>query len=126
MAAKPPMAVGVTAASVPPANITSASPITSVRHASPMAWLAVAQAEQVATLGPRRPWYRENIPDPMLSIIIGMKNGDILPGPRLRSVLCWFSMVAKPPMPEPMNAPTRSRLVWSRSSPESLSACQAA
>ena len=56
MAAKPAMAVGCTAASVPPATMTSASPMTSVRHASPMAWLAVAQAEQVATLGPRRPW----------------------------------------------------------------------
>ena len=55
IAANPPIPVGVTAASVPPANITSASPITSVRHASPIAWLAVAQAEQVATLGPRRP-----------------------------------------------------------------------
>ncbi len=54
IAQKPPMPTGTTAASAPPANITCASPILMVRQASPMAWLAVAQAEQVAKFGPRK------------------------------------------------------------------------
>ena len=55
MAQKPPMPKGTMAASLPPANMTLASPILIVRQASPMAWVAVAQAEQVARLGPRKP-----------------------------------------------------------------------
>ncbi len=66
MAQKPPMPMGTTVASAPPANITCASPILMVRQASPMAWLAVAQAEQVAKFGPRRLKYIETRPDAML------------------------------------------------------------
>ena len=55
MAAKPLMPMGTTAASAPPAKMACASPILMVRHASPSAWVLVAQALQVATLGPRRP-----------------------------------------------------------------------
>ena len=54
MAQKPPMPMGTMVASAPPANMTCASPILMVRQASPMAWLAVAQAEQVAKFGPRK------------------------------------------------------------------------
>ena len=53
MAQKPPMPMGTMVASAPPANMTCASPILMVRQASPRAWLEVAQAEQVAKLGPR-------------------------------------------------------------------------
>ncbi len=53
MAQKPPMPMGTMVASAPPANMTWASPILMVRQASPRAWLEVAQAEQVAKLGPR-------------------------------------------------------------------------
>ena len=53
IAQKPPMPRGTMVASLPPANIATASPILMVRQASPMAWVAVAQAEQVATFGPR-------------------------------------------------------------------------
>ncbi len=42
-------------ASVPPAKIACASPILMVRQASPMACVEVAQAEQVAKFGPRKP-----------------------------------------------------------------------
>ena len=52
MAQKPPMPIGTMVASAPPASMTLASPILIVRQASPMAWLAVAQAEQVAKFGP--------------------------------------------------------------------------
>ena len=55
MAAKPDMLIGTTAASAPPAKMALASPILIVRHASPSAWVLVAQALQVATLGPRSP-----------------------------------------------------------------------
>ena len=54
MAANPLMPKGTTVASVPPANMTDASPRLIAHQASPMAWLLVAQAEQVAKLGPRK------------------------------------------------------------------------
>ena len=56
IAAKPPMPSGTTVASVPPANITLASPRLMVAQASPSACVAVAQAEQVAKFGPRSLW----------------------------------------------------------------------
>ena len=52
MAQNPPIPMVTIVASVPPANITWASPILIVRQASPIACVAVAQAEQVATFGP--------------------------------------------------------------------------
>lgn len=54
MAAKPLMPNGTTVASVPPANMTEASPRLIAHQASPIAWLLVAQAEHVAKFGPRR------------------------------------------------------------------------
>ena len=52
IAQKPPMPIGTMVASVPPANMTFASPILIVRQASPIAWVDVAQAEHVARFGP--------------------------------------------------------------------------
>src|SRR5688500_19215700 len=100
MAQKPPMPSEVMVASLPPANITLASPIFNVRQASPIAWLAVAQAEQVATLGPRSLKYIENKPEAMFRISIGIMNGERRLGPLLRRILCCSSVVARPPMPE--------------------------
>jgi hypothetical protein len=48
MLPKPPMDIGETAASEPPAIITSASPYWIMRNASPMACALVAQADMVA------------------------------------------------------------------------------
>ena len=48
MLANPPMDIGVTAASEPPATMTSASPYWMMRNASPMACALEAQAETVA------------------------------------------------------------------------------
>ena len=45
----------VSAASVPPARTTSASPRSIIRLASPMAWLPVAHADTGANDGPRNP-----------------------------------------------------------------------
>ena len=53
MAQNPPMPISRMAASAPPAKMALASPILMVRQASPMAWVEVAQAEQVAKFGPR-------------------------------------------------------------------------
>jgi hypothetical protein len=47
IAPNPAIANGVTDASVPPAIITSASPRSMIRNASPIAWAAEAQADTV-------------------------------------------------------------------------------
>ena len=52
MAAKPPTPMGVMAASVPPAIITSASQRWMILNASPMEWALEVQAVQAASLGP--------------------------------------------------------------------------
>ena len=54
-AMKPAMPSLQTAASAPPAIITSASPYMISREASPMAWAPVAQAVTTAWLGPLKP-----------------------------------------------------------------------
>jgi len=54
-AAKPAMPMRHTAASVPPATITSASSHMMMRAASPMACAPVEQAVTTAWLGPRKP-----------------------------------------------------------------------
>ena len=126
IAQKPPMPTGTMAASAPPANITCASPILMVRQASPMAWFAVAQAEQVAKFGPRRLLYIENRPEAMLLMSMGIMNGESRPGPRSSKILCCSMVVARPPMPEPMMTPISSRFSLSSSRPESFSACHPA
>ena len=55
MAANPPTDMDVTAASAPPAIITSVSPCRIMRTESPMALALVAQAVAVAEMGPRAP-----------------------------------------------------------------------
>ena len=50
MAANPPMARGVTVASLPPTSITLASPRSMMRAASPMEWLEEEQADVVVAL----------------------------------------------------------------------------
>ena len=81
MAQKPPRPRGTMTASLPPANMTLASPILMVRQASPMAWVEVAQAEQVEKLGPRKSKHIEKRPEPMLEMSMGIMNGERRPGP---------------------------------------------
>ncbi len=52
---KPAMPTLTTAASAPPATITSASSCWIMRQASPMAWAPVAQAVTTAWFGPLKP-----------------------------------------------------------------------
>jgi hypothetical protein len=52
---KPPTPSALTVASVPPAIITSASPYSINRPASPMLWFAVEHALTIAMFGPPYP-----------------------------------------------------------------------
>src|SRR5262245_7514417 len=126
IAQKPPMPMGTMVASLPPANMTWASPILMVRQASPMAWVAVAQAEQVATLGPRNLWNMLNRPEAILRISIGIMNGESRPGPLFKRIECCSAVVSRPPIPEPMKTPIWSRSTLFKSRPESIRACHAA
>ena len=60
-------------------------------------------------------------------IIAGMKNGEMRRGPLSSSVWCSRSMVANPPMPEPMKTPTLVALAGVICRPESsIANCDAA
>jgi hypothetical protein len=100
--------------------MTSASPYSIRRPASPMQWLAVVQAVTKARFGPFKPYMMESCPAMRLMIEPGMKKGEILRGPLASMVLCVSSISGSPPMPEPMHTPTCSRASRSKSSPESL------
>ena len=126
MAAKPLRPSPTTAASLPPATMMSASSSRIRRQASPMEWLAVAQAETMAKLGPRRPYCMEICPDAILLIIIGIMNGETFLGPRSRRMECCSSSVRRPPMPEPTRTPARSASKEPSWRPQSFHASAAA
>src|SRR5947208_1500759 len=96
---KPAMVSGTTMASAPPAIITSASPRWIRRKASPSAWLPVAQAVTTAEFGPLAPKRIETSPDAMLTMRIGMKNGETRSGPFSMSILCASRSEEMAPMP---------------------------
>src|SRR5271168_4788747 len=75
-AQKPHMPIGFTGASAPPAIITSASPSTTSRAASPIACTPVAQAVTAEWFGPLKPYLMEKLPDARLISAEGMKNGE--------------------------------------------------
>ena len=79
--AKPPIASGVTVDSAPPQTIMSASPYSIIRAPSPMACRPVVQAVTTAIFGPFMPYMIERLPEIMLMMVLGMKNGEILRGP---------------------------------------------
>ncbi len=114
------------AASLPPANMTSASPRRMAWAASPSAWVPVAQAETIPKLGPRAPYSIATSPAHMLPISDGIVKGETLRGPRSARTRSWFSKVYMPPIPEPMMTPTRSPSSFAMSRPESATACFAA
>ena len=127
MAQKPPMPKGRMAASLPPANMTLASPILMVRQASPRAWVEVAQAEQVARFGPRR--FVEH--GKQARTHVQNEHGDHERGKPAGAFVCKEDQVLplvvwRPPMPEPRNTPTWSRSTWFKSRPESSRAWWAA
>ena len=96
-----------TAASVPPATITSASPKAISRAASPMACTPVAQAVTAEWFGPLKPYRIETWPEARLTRAEGIKNGE---SRRVRPA--WTSeaaswMVSSPPIPLPIMTPVR-------------------
>src|SRR5215218_4675693 len=127
MAAKPPMPIAQTAASDPPAIITSAAPRRMISEASPTACAEAVHAVHVAEFGPCAPKRIETCPDARLMIAEGMKNGEMRRGPPSSSALCSRSIVVKPPMPDAMNTPTRGAMSGVTFSPESsIANCDAA
>src|SRR5262245_169993 len=109
----PAMVSGTMMASAPPAIITSASPRSMRRMASPSAWLPVAQAVTTAEFGPLAPNRIEISPEAMFTISIGMKNGDTRSGPLALRTSWESSSVVIPPMPEPTRTPKRVPSIWS-------------
>ena len=101
MDAKPATESGVTAASLPPQIITSASPRSRMRKASPMAWAPVVQAVEGVRLGPVAPYLIEICPAARLAMVALMKKGETRPGPEARSFACSRSMTSKAPIPLP-------------------------
>src|SRR5690606_40349669 len=90
-----------TVASAPPATITSASPYSMSRPASPMLCRPVVQAVTIERFGPLSPYMIDSWPEIMLMIEPGTKNGDMRRTPRLRYSAWVSSIRGSPPMPEP-------------------------
>ena len=78
---KPATVRGVIAASAPPATITSASPYSIIRLASPIECVPEVQAVTIDIFGPLRPNAIERLPATMLIMVPGTKNGEIFLGP---------------------------------------------
>ncbi len=98
-----------------------------ISNDSPSAWAEAEHAVHVARLGPLAPNRIDTWPEARLMIDAGMKNGEILRGPPSSSALCSRSMVANPPMPEPMKTPTCGAFSGVMIRPESTTAnCEAA
>ena len=125
-AANPPMPIGVTALSVPPANIISASPCCMLLYASPIELVPVAQAVTTFMLLPFNPSCIDTFPAAILVIIIGTRSGLILDGPFSRSFLWLFSIADNLPIPEPTETPAIYASSFSILSPESFKASNAA
>jgi hypothetical protein len=67
--------------------IASASPRWIIRQASPMLWFPVAQAVTTEAFGPLAPNRMEIWPGASFTMSMGMKKGEIRPGPLSISVL---------------------------------------
>ena len=77
--------IGVSAASLPPLTITSASPYSIARSAEPSELAALAQAVATAKFGPLMPYRLETWPLAELTISLGIVNGETLSIPLWRS-----------------------------------------
>ena len=85
IASKPAIAIAVTGASPPPANIVCARPSLIASSASPIAMFDAAHAVVWAVSGPLVPSSIEAQPAPMLGMIVGIANGLTRSAPRSRS-----------------------------------------
>ena len=104
---KPARPIGVSAASLPPVSITSASPYWMARSALPIELEALAQAVAAAMLTPLAPNIVETCPLAVFSKSFGMKKGETLSIPFVWSRSCWASNSLRPPIPEPIATPQR-------------------
>ena len=86
MAAKPASAAGVTGASVPPQNITSARPSRIASRASPIAMFEAAQAVLCASNGPRVPSSIETQPAGRFGSVCTIENGLTRSGAAVRQL----------------------------------------
>ena len=109
--------------SEPPASIASASPRSMIRADSPIECRPVVQADTTAKFGPLKPYMIETLPEIMLMIAPGIRNGEMRRGPRLTASVWLSSIRGKPPMPDPTMHPIRSRLSSLTSIPLSATAC---
>ncbi len=106
--------------------MTSASPWRIDFAASPMQCVDVVQAVTIARFGPLVPSMIERFPAIMLTMVPGMKNGEMRRGPLFSSSLCISSISGRPPMPEPKLMPKRSAVSGATALPESFQACNPA
>ena len=86
----------------------SASPARIVCAASPMASLALEQADVGERLGPRAPRWMLTCPLAMLGSSIGTTNGLRRSGPRSSMTRKPWFVVEMPPMPVPIITPVRA------------------
>ena len=126
MAHKAASASGVTADSLAPAIMATASPRRMVSKASPTAWAPEAQAEVMAKLGPRAPTAIEICPAAMSAIIIGTVKGLTRSGPRSTRTWCASSICCRPPIALATSTPTWSRFSSLITSPDSATASRVA
>src|SRR5471032_1754408 len=103
--------------------MTSASPYTIMRAAAPMQCRPVVQAVTIDRLGPRMPYLIDRLPEIILMIEAGTKNGEIRRGPRLSYSSLVSSISGRPPIPEPMMTPMRSAFSSVTTMPESCTDC---
>jgi len=82
----------------------------------------VVHAVTIETLGPFKLSIIERLPDIILIIVPGIKNGDTLRMPPSSNTSLVDSIKLIPPMPEPTDTPMRSLLLSLTSIPESLNA----
>ena len=93
-----------------------------MRAASPMECVPVVHAVAIETLGPFKLSIIERLPEIILIIVPGMKNGETLRTPPSSNTSLVDSIKLMPPMPDPTDTPILSLLLSVTSMPESLKA----
>ncbi len=99
--------------------MTSASPYSISREASPILCVPVVQAVTIAKLGPFKPYLIDRLPEIILMIEEGTKKGEIRLAPFSLKRSAVRSIVPKPPIPAPIATPIRSAFSSVTSIPES-------
>ena len=85
--------------------------------------MPLEHAVTIDKLGPRNPYSMETKPETIFTIAPGTKKGDIFLGPLLLSVRAFFSIVSKPPIPDPIETPILVKSIELSAKPEFSIAC---